>query len=117
MRGILRPRSGNLPPRMGRAYTSGELVGAEGNSLRKVSSQQRDFLWLMLDCNFDGKHGCKPGDVVVPENSFDLRQVRFAEKGAVSRRFQVDSANFQVERIFLRGDDQVGADGAQLAVT
>jgi hypothetical protein len=52
----------------------------------------------------------------VPENSFDLGQVGFAQECAVGWGLEIDSADFDVKGIFLRSDYQIGADGAQFAV-
>ena len=43
------------------------------------------------------KHRRETRDVVVPENSFDLRQVCLAEKSAVGGRFQIDAADFHID--------------------
>ena len=40
----------------------------------------------------------------------------FVEKRAVARRLQVDAADFHIECVFLRSNDQVGAIAAQFAV-
>ena len=71
---------------------------------------------IPLQRNVHRQHGRKASDVVMPEGTLDLRQVGFIEKGAIARRFQVDAANFHVQRVFLRSDEQVGADRAQLAI-
>ena len=63
-----------------------------------------------------GSTGANPVMLLCQKMPFDLGQVGFAEEGAVARRLQVHSADFDVERIFLRSDDQVGADGAQFAI-
>ena len=43
-------------------------------------------------------------------------QVGFVEERPITRRLQIDPANFHVERIFLRSHNQVGANGAEFAI-
>src|SRR5438552_13186270 len=95
------------------ANPSRELVLTVRKWLSKISPQQRDIqsLAVLPDRNVPRKHGREARNIVMPEDSFDLGQVRFAEKRSVSRRLEIHSANFQIERIFLWGDNQVGANG------
>jgi len=43
-------------------------------------------------------------------------QVRFVEKGAIAWRLQIDAADFHVQRVFLRRDNEVSAVTAELAI-
>src|SRR5581483_12207191 len=105
-------------PRMGAANAGDEVVVSVGKMLRKVSAENRDILlgFCVLDGSVDGQHGSESGDVVVPEDAFDLRQIGFAQECAIRRRLEIDSADFYIQRVFLRRDDQVRADGAEFAV-
>src|SRR6266496_1370692 len=100
------------------ANSSDELVFPVGQAFCKIGAQQCDVLEFASLCNADAdrKHGRKPGDVVVPENSFDVGKSRFTQEGPIGGRLQVDSANLYVEGVFLWSDDQVGADGAKLTI-
>src|SRR5215831_10373464 len=51
----------------------------------------------------------------MPERAADLGQVGFVKVSPVAGRFQIYSADLQVQRIFLRRDDQVRAISAQFA--
>src|SRR3954464_6074640 len=84
----------------------------------EVGSKQRcvQALAVAHDSGVYRQHGGESGDVVVPENTFDLGQVGFAEERTVSGRPEIHSADFDIERIFLGSDDEVGADRAELAV-
>ena len=53
---------------------------------------------------------------MVPEGAANFREIRFVEKRSVARRLQVDAADFHVECVFLRSDDQVCAVAAQFAI-
>src|SRR2546423_14516747 len=103
---------------MRRAHAGIELLFAKDNSLRKISAEQSQILRLPAAPHgyIHRQHRSKSGDVVVPECALDPRQVGFVQKSSVAGRLQVDAPNFYVERIFLRSNQKVGADGAQLAV-
>src|SRR5580704_16684360 len=61
----------------------------------------------------DRQHGRKTHDVIAPEHAFDLGQVGFVEVTAIAGRLQVYATDIDVQRVFLRSDNQVGAVGAQ----
>ncbi len=61
-----------------------------------------------------GQHRREADNIVPPECSPDFGQVGFVEKVSVTRRLQIDTANLDIDRVFLRGDQQIGAVGAQL---
>ena len=72
----------------------------------------------MLAADFHGnrQHGRKADNIVVPESAVNFRQVGFVQKRAIARRLQVNAADFHIERVFLRRDDQIRAVAAQFAV-
>ena len=55
-------------------------------------------------------------DSVPPEHALDFRQIRFVQVGAIARRLQVDPADLNIQSVFLRGNDEIGAIPPQLAV-
>ena len=100
------------------AHACGERLSSVLKLLGEVSSQHGHILPLasMVHGRSDGQHGSESSDVVVPKNPFDLVQVGFVEECPITGRLQIHSANFHVERIFLRSHNQVGANGAEFAI-
>ena len=62
------------------------------------------------------QHGRDAGNVVVPEDAFNLGQIGFVEEPTLGRRLEVDATHFHVQRVVLWSDEKVGAKGAQFAV-
>src|SRR3954451_23867072 len=100
------------------AYPRVELFRSKLKPLRKIRSEQGDLvsLPLMLEGRIDRQHGREPGDVVVPEDTLDLRQVIFVKEGSVAGRLEIDSSDLDVERILLRSHHQIGANGSELTI-
>ena len=103
---------------MGRSHAGSELFLAQRNLLGEVSAEQGEVFrfTFALERDIHRQHGRKASNVVVPESSLDLGQVRFVQKSAVARRLQVDASHLHIQRVFLRSHEQVRADGAQLAI-
>ncbi len=97
---------------MGSAYTRSVLFLAEGDLVRKICAQKgRRFC---IDRSIHGQHRREADNIVPPECSPDLWQVGFVKKVAITRRLQIDAANLNVDRVFLRCNQQIRAVGAQL---
>src|SRR2546427_625724 len=62
------------------------------------------------------KHRRKPYDIVPPKHAFDLWKISFVEESTVAWRLQINAADLQVERVFLRSNEEVSAIGAHLPV-
>jgi len=63
-----------------------------------------------------GSMGAKPVMLLCQKIPLILGKSASLRKAPSGRRLEVDPTNFQVKRIFLWGNDQVGANSAQLAV-
>ena len=66
-----------------------------------------------MDWNF--KNRGEANDVVAPENGFELAEIGFGEISAGVDRAIIDAADFEGERIRLRGHQQVRAEAAKFA--
>jgi len=99
-------------------YSGGKSFFAEGQRFVEISAHESGGFCVGSATEFyrDGQHGREADDVVVPEGSANFRQVGFVEKCAVAGRLQIHAANFHVERIFLRRDDEVSAIAAEFAI-
>ena len=100
---------------MSDAYASNKIFFAEGEPLREIGSEQGKILRIRIHADTDRQHRSKTHNVVSPEHSFDFGQVGFVEVRAVARRLEINPADLNIERIFLRSHDQVRAVGAQFA--
>ncbi len=99
---------------MSGADASGEVLLSKSELPRKIRSQQCDLL-LRGQGYIYRQHGRKTHDVVAPEHALDFGQVGLVEVSAIAGRLQVYATDIDVQRVFLRSDDQVGAVGAQFA--
>ena len=95
---VVGPGAGHFPPGVSGTNAGGELFFAQGDLLGEVSTDQGEILLLTapLQRNIHRQHRREPSDVVVPERTLDLREVRFIQESAIARRLQVDTANFNV---------------------
>ena len=101
---------------MSDAHAGNKIFFAEGESLRKISSEQGKILRIApIHADTDRQHRSETHNVVSPEHSFDFGQVGFVEVSAVARRLEINPADLNIESIFLRSHDQVRAVGAQFA--
>src|ERR1700674_382043 len=99
-------------------YAGREVLFAEVERLIEVGADERDIFRAAAAADFygDGQHGREADDVVVPEGAANFRKISFVEECAITRGLQVDAADFDVECVFLRSDDQIGAVAAQFAI-
>src|SRR6202008_2554661 len=67
-------------------------------------------------CDVHRQHGREAQNVVSPKGALDLRKVGFAQEIAVAGWLQVYATNLDIDGVFLRSHQQVGAVAAQLAV-
>src|SRR5580704_10376157 len=63
-----------------------------------------------------GQHRGETQNVISPIHAFDLWQIGFVEVIAVTGRLKVYAPDFDVERIFLWRDDEIGAVTTQFAI-
>ena len=99
---------------MGSANSGDKILRSKYYVAGKIRTQQGHIL-CSAKRDAGRQHGSKAHDIVAPEHAFDFGQVGFVQVSAVAGRLQIDAADLDVQRVFLRGDDQVGAVGAQLA--
>src|SRR5215467_9524879 len=69
---VIRPRSLHLPPGMGDAHASGEIVRTEAQGLKEIGSKYGDFVKLARELRLYRQHGRETNNIVPPEGSFDL---------------------------------------------
>src|SRR5258706_10363479 len=115
LRVVVGPVTPNFPPGMRDAYPRDKIIVAEAKLLGEISPDHGHRIVQTSHVGRYRQHGREADYVVMPESAANLRQVSFVEEGAVAGRLQIDSADFYVERVFLRRDQKVGAVTAQLA--
>src|SRR5579872_4953833 len=108
---IVWPHTLHSPPGMGDAHTGCKTFFAECKALGEIGSQKSEILRIGVVTHADahGQHRRKTDDIVMPERTSDLRQVGFVQVCAIAGWLQVYTADLNVERVFLRSDDQVRA--------
>src|SRR5207253_2738054 len=80
----------------------------------KICSEQR-YLPAITGVNSDRQHGSEANNVIAPEHSLDLRQVRLVEVSPVTGWLEIHASNFHVQRIFLWSHYEVRAIAAEFA--
>src|SRR5205823_1408171 len=114
LRTVIRPLTLDFPPGVRRLDSGHEVLFSELNMLGKISSEQGRVRASKVYAN--RQHRSEPHDVIAPEHTFDLRQMGFVEIGSITGWLQIHAADFHVQSIFLRRDDQVGTNRAQFAI-
>src|SRR6266851_7815724 len=96
---------------MRRPHPRGKGLLSEGKLFSKVRSQHRNILGLSsgFDHRLYREHGRDPGNVVVPEDAFNLGQIGFVEEPTLAGGLEADATHLYVERVVLRSDEKVGA--------
>ncbi len=115
---VIRPGAIDSPPGIGLGHPRGEGILPILELLVEISSQQLDILLMTRGFEFYAhrQQGRKTQNIISPERSFDFGEVCFAEKSSIAGRLEVDPADFHIQGVRLRSNDQVGAIAAQLAV-
>ena len=85
---------------MRNANSGREILLAEGKLFREVSSEQRQTRAIGIDMS--RQHGSEAYDIVVPECAANFRQVRLVQIRTIAGRFEIQSADLQIQRILLR---------------
>src|SRR5258708_33121138 len=100
---------------MSDAHSGAEVIVAELKLLGEISPNHGHRIVEASDAGTYRQHGREADNAVTPERPANLGQDRFVEEGAVAGRRQLDSAEFYVERVFLRRDHKVRPSARQFA--
>ena len=100
------------------AHPGRELLFAEGQLLGEISSEQGDVspLAAMLHATFTGSMGANPMMLLCQKVPLILGRSASLRKAPSVGGFRLTPPISTIQRVFLRSDDQVGADGAQFAI-